>query len=259
MNAVSTPNPARFGFRLEVLEDYERLSEAAAEIIRSQALANPRMLLCLATGGSPSRTYEFLVSKGRDHPGLFGQMRVLKLDEWGGLARDAAGSCEAYLREHVVGPLGISEDRFFGFANDAASPEAECERLRAWLAENGPIDLCLLGLGTNGHLGLNEPGRALSPFAHRAVLSQESLGHSMLRASAERPAYGLTIGMAEILQSRHILLLVNGEHKRRQLRRLMQKEITCDFPASFLWLHPNTTVLCDREAFDATPDTSPKS
>ena len=230
------------------------MSQAAAEIIVGQAMENPRMLLCLATGASPSRTYELLVSKGRAQPKLFDQIRILKLDEWGGLARDDAGSCEAYLRERVIGPLGISEDQFFGFANDAASPEAECNRLQRWLSENGPINCCLLGLGANGHLGLNEPGRALSPFAHRAALSQESVGHSMLQASAHKPAYGLTLGMTEILQSRQILLLVNGERKRRQLRRLMSKQVACDFPASFLWLHAHTTLLCDRDAYDLTPD-----
>jgi galactosamine-6-phosphate isomerase len=242
------------GFRLEMFEDYERLSEAASGIICAKALENPRMLLCLATGASPTRTYQLLDLKHRAHPGLFDEVRVLKLDEWGGLATGAAGSCEAYLREQVIRPLGIAEDRFVGFASDAASEEHECDRLHAWVTQNGPIDLCVLGLGTNGHLGLNEPGRVLSPFAHRAVLSEASRGHAMLSTSGAKPTCGLTLGLAEILQSRQILLLVNGAHKRQPLSRLLQRKIAGDFPASFLWLHPRVTLLCDREAFASNPE-----
>jgi len=242
------------GFRLEVLEDYERLSEAASEVICAEAREKPRMLICLATGASPTRTYELLSLKRGAHPGLFEQVRILKLDEWGGLARGAAGSCESYLRKHVIRPLGIGEDRFVGFTGDTDSEEVECDRLHAWVAEHGPIDLCVLGLGANGHLGLNEPGRVLSPFAHRAVLSEATRGHAMLSTSGAKPTGGLTLGLAEILQSRQILMLVNGAHKRQPLRRLLQKEIACEFPASFLWLHPRVILLCDREAFAANPE-----
>ncbi len=254
MTPFPSATSSRRGLRTEVLEDYERMSQAAAEIVIRQVREDPRLLLCLATGGSPARAYELIALKGRAEPRLFDQLRILKLDEWGGLAKDAPGSCEGFLRERVIQPWGISEDRFFGFSNDAASPEAECERLHAWLAENGPIDLCLLGLGANGHLGLNEPARALSPFAHCEALSEESRHHPMLSGSGNGPAYGLTFGMADILQSRHILVLVNGARKREPLHRLMQKEIAGDFPASLLWLHPNAALLCDREAFPFNPN-----
>ncbi len=120
--------------------------------------------------------------------------------------------------------------------------------MRRVVAAEGPIDLCVLGLGVNGHLALNEPAASLLPTAHVARLSQASLRHPMLANSPKLPAYGLTLGMADILVSRDILLLVSGVNKREPLKRLLRREITTEFPASFLWLHPNWTLLCDQNA-----------
>src|SRR5262249_48201744 len=113
------------------------------------------------------------------------------------------------------------------------------------------IDLCVLGLGVNGHIGMNEPAPSLQPEAHVARLAATSLRHSMLKNSRRAPTYGLTLGMAEILSSREILLLVSGANKRQPLRRLMSRELTTEFPASFLWLHPNWILFCDHDAAQA--------
>ena len=175
-------------------------------------------------------------------------MRLLKLDEWGGLAMDDPGSCEMQLRNQLIRPLGLPDGRYFGFRSDSPNPEKECKKVRDRLAAEGPIDLCVLGLGMNGHLGMNEPAASLQPLAHIAKLTKSSLRHPMLANSPKSPKYGLTLGMAEILASREILLLVSGAKKRRPLQRLWKREITTEFPASFLWLHRNWTLLCDREA-----------
>jgi galactosamine-6-phosphate isomerase len=95
---------------------------------------------------------------------------------------------------------------------------------------------------------MNEPAQALCPGPHLAELTAASLAHPMLAASRAKPAYGLTLGMANILQSRTILLLASGRRKRPVLERLRRPQVTPEFPASFLWLHPNVTVLCDEEA-----------
>jgi galactosamine-6-phosphate isomerase len=227
---------------------YEAMSQAAAGWIAREVVENPRLLICLATGESPARTFELLAERGRKSAGLFDQLRVLKLDEWGGLPEGDPGSSEAYLRQRVIGPWGISQRRFEGFATDPTREKSECQRIQNWLARNGPIDLCVLGLGRNGHLALNEPGDVLWPVAHRAQLSEESRAHSMLAHRVAKPTYGLTLGMAEILGSRQILLLVSGAHKRQALKSLLRGEISTQFPASLLWLHPKTTVMCDRAA-----------
>lgn len=224
------------------------MSRAAAALLAGEAQCNRGALFCLATGASPARTYELLAEYDRLQPGLFEQARWMKLDEWGGLAMDDPASCEVYLRKKIVGPLRVSTERFFGWHSQPADPEIECRRIAAWLAVNGPIDLCVLGVGTNGHLGFNEPADTLQPGPHVAVLSQTSITHSMLTSAQGRPRFGLTLGMADLLQSRKILLLASGNHKARILERFYAGGISTQFPASFLWLHPAVTIFCDHAA-----------
>ena len=225
------------------LPDHEAMSREAAGWLVRRLRAKPHALLCLATGGTPQRTYELLAG----HPAVLRRARLLKLDEWGGLARTDPATCEAYLQRRLIRPLGRRQD-LHGFRCRPQDPEAECRRVNAWLETNGPIDLCVLGLGVNGHLGFNEPASALQPFAHVAKLSAASLKHGMLAAARERPTYGLTLGMANLLASREILLAVSGPHKRAALQRLLGGTITPRFPATFLWLHPRVTLLCDATA-----------
>ena len=239
-----------FGRSLQVFvhPDYEAMSHRAARAVMHEAFHKPDLILCTATGSSPTRTYELIAESWHGRPALSGRLRVVKLDEWGGLTPDDPGSCENYLRRNLLGPLNIGVDRYVGFRGDASDPEAECgavaDRLGAW----GRIDLCLLGLGLNGHLGFNEPGEALRPHAHVAQLSDESRAHPMVQGS-RTVTYGLTLGMADVLQSKQVLLLVNGRHKRDALRRLLDdRTVSPRFPASFLWLHPDVAVHCDSDA-----------
>jgi len=236
------------GLSLAVYPDYERLSRAAAEIIISHLRQKPDLLLCAATGASPTRIYQLLVEEFRREPDAFRNLRVLKLDEWGGLAMDDPGSCEFYLQQHLLKPLSISTERYAGAQSDARFPEKECARIRQWLQENGPIDICVLGLGHNGHLAMNEPADSLRPYAHVAELAATTMNHAMLAEAKSRPRHGMTLGMAEIFQARKILLPVSGPAKTEQLERMMNKKITTHFPASLLWMHPDTTCLCDSAA-----------
>jgi galactosamine-6-phosphate isomerase len=184
---------------------------------------------------------------GRE-PELFRSLRILKLDEWGGLEMNDPSSCEGQLRDYLIEPLGVSSARYISFTSNPANPPAECARVGRLLKEEGPIDLCVLGLGMNGHIAMNEPAASLQPWTHIAQLAESTLRHPMLTGSRTVPTYGLTLGMAEILSSREILLLVSGTNKREPLKCLLKREITTNFPASLLWLHPNCTLLCDREA-----------
>jgi galactosamine-6-phosphate isomerase len=236
------------GPRFEAVTDYETLSRRAAELISDAVRCRPDLLLCAAAGSSPALAYGLLGQAARQDPALFGQVRVMQVDEWGGLAMADPATCETDLKTRLLAPLGITPDRYQGFRSDAGDPESECERVSQWLSRNGPIDLCVLGVGTNGHLAMNEPAEALRPGPHVACLSPSSLQHPMLAASKAVPAYGLTLGMGDLLQSRKILLLASGERKRPVLQRLREPSLNPQFPVSFLWLHPEVTVLCDGEA-----------
>lgn len=229
-------------------KDVEAMSQLAAELIVEEIRRKPDLLLCAASGSSPIRCYELLAEKRHAEPQWFDRLRVLKLDEWGRLPMDDPATCEAYLRHYLIQPLGISDDRYFTFQSNPSDLQAECQRIRSLLAEHSPIDLCLLGLGVNGHLGLNEPADSLQAFTHIAQLSASSKKHSMLDKATRQPEYGMTLGMAEILAARKIVLLVSGANKREPLGRLRSPQISTAFPASLLWLHRDVTCFYDQEA-----------
>ncbi len=236
------------GLNTEVAETHETMSRHAARIIATALEQRPELLLCASAGATPRRTYELVTARCRGEPRLFEKLRVVQIDEWGGLEPENVATCAADLKRHLVEPLRLAADRFMSFRTDAPNPKADCERMSRWLRRNGPIDLCILGLGLNGHIAMNEPADAFVPGPHVARLAPSSKQHGMLRDLAEKPRYGLTLGLGDILSSREILLLVSGEKKRAALARLLEPTITPRFPASFLWLHRRVTVLCDRAA-----------
>ena len=230
----------------QVFADHEGVSRFAADWLVEAIAAIVDPLICVASGGTPERTYEILAERfggPRPQPPL----RIIKLDEWGGVPLDDPATCESHLRR-ALGPLLADNHRYLAFEGLPADPAAECARVAAWLAANGPIDLCVLGLGLNGHLGFNEPAESLQPHAHVATLSATSLTHPMVGRRATPPTFGLTLGMADLLQSRRVLLLATGEKKREPLRRMVKGEITTQFPASLLQLHADVTVVCDEAA-----------
>ena len=227
------------------------MSSQAADILCEELKQKPEMLLCLSAGGTPTGLYEELVRRHIRNPKPFGRFRAMGVDEWGGLPAGSPGTCQADLEIKLLAPMEIKRSRFQLFRTNSANPERECARMARWLAANGPIDVCILGLGLNGHVAMNEPNRALNPHIHVATLAQSSSHHPMLKSAKRRPRYGLTLGLHEILSSRKILLLVSGEAKRPILKKLLQSPVTTNLPASFLWLHPHTTVLCDQAALGA--------
>lgn len=222
------------------------INEQASDLIIHGLQRKPASLICTATGNSPTGVYQKLVEKKTaiDTSGL----TFIKLDEWYGLGPADAGSCDHYLDQYLLGPLNIPADRNTAFDGETNDPAKECERIRHYLDGHGPIDICILGLGKNGHLAFNEPAEALQPRAHLATLSATSLEHTMIKGNGEEIKYGLTLGMADILQSKKIILLVNGTHKNAIMNRLMNREISTQLPASLLWLHPDATVFyCDND------------
>lgn len=239
---------ATSALKVHVAADYEALSREAAAQILHEVRLKPRLLLCASAGGTPTKAYQALAARQARHPRLFSRLRVLQIDEWAGLPRRNPAACALDLRNKLAEPLRLKRKQFITFRSDAPELVRECDRIARWLERHGPIDLCILGIGGNGHVAMNEPADRLVPSVHVARLAQTSRRHPLLAGVARKPRYGLTLGMGDILRSRRILLLVSGRNKRAVLKRLLQPVVTPRFPASFLWLHPAVTVLCDREA-----------
>lgn len=235
--------------RPRVFPDHERASQHVAEWLVEHLRHKPNAVVCLATGATPMRAYTLFAERAVNERSLVDRCRLVKLDEWGGLPMDDPATCEQHLRSTLVAPLRMT-DRYIGFESQPANAEAECVRVAKWLDENGPIDLCVLGLGVNGHIGFNEPAAFLQPHAHVARLADATLAHSMVKHCDTRPKYGLTLGMVDLLRSRHILMLVTGASKRRPLERLISRRITTEFPASLLQLHGDVQLICDTATID---------
>jgi galactosamine-6-phosphate isomerase len=240
--------------KIERCYSYKELSEKAKDIVVQELRIKPNLLLCAATGASPTETYRLLGNEYQKQPGLFSKIQILKLDEWGGIPMNFPTTCENYIQTHLIQTLHIPASRYTGFISNPENPEKECARVQHFLDKSGPIDICVLGLGMNGHLALNEPGEYLQPYCHIARLSEKTLQHQMAIEMKEKPTYGLTLGMADILLSKMILILINGSRKREIAQKLLSKQITTAVPASLLWLHPNVTCLIDNEAIDELND-----
>lgn len=227
--------------------DYDDMSQRAGNMIVSDLRKNPGQMLCAATGNSPRGLYGNLVASYKAEPETFRGFSVIKLDEWLGLPADSKGSCEYYLQQQLVKPLSLNGERYIGFRQDTADADKECKRVDEAIALCGGIDWCVLGLGTNGHLGFNEPGNFLYADSHKAVLAAESREHGMLREHREKPDFGLTLGMRAIMQSRRIILLLTGSGKHQAISTLVGRTVSSHLPASFLWLHPEAYCFRDME------------
>ena len=226
--------------------DYDEMSQRASNSVLDGLKKSPDQLLCPASGSSGLGVYANLAEACKEDPQYFKELRILMLDEWYGLTSDNPNSCNAFLLKHVVHPLSIADDRYFYFKSDAPEPEKECERMAFTLSQQGPIDICILGLGRNGHIGFNEPAASLTPQCHVASLSEASKKHSMIATLERSPEFGLTLGIADILHSIKIVLLLTGDSKHKVIEELLSKKITTQLPASFLWLHPNVECYLDR-------------
>lgn len=206
------------------LDSYEEISQRASSLMIEEISNKKDLLLCVSTGSSPTRTYELLVDEYQHQPELFSQLRLIKLDEWGNVLMDNPETCESYLQQQLIQALHIHDSRYISFQSNPQNPKLECSRIQNELTSHGPVDLCILGLGMNGHIALNEPAEFLQANCHVAELSDMSMQHPMVAGMQEKPTYGLTLGMADILLSKKIILLINGTHKRILLKNFFQKE-----------------------------------
>jgi len=228
--------------------DYDEMSQLAAQSVLTELRQNSSQLLCPASGNSAVDVYKKLAEAIHVDPQYFKELRILMLDEWYGLPSEDPSSCNVFLQKHLIQPLSISKKRYFSFKSNAPDPEKECDRMAETLSEHGPIDICILGLGKNGHLGFNEPSESLSPHCHVAKLSEVSQKHAMIADMDNPPESGLSLGMEDIIQSKKIILLLTGNSKQEIIKKLLSKKITTQLPASLLWQHPNTECYLDLGA-----------
>ncbi len=234
--------------RIHIAEDFEAMSHAAAEDFIEQVARIRRPLICLPSGRSPMSFLRIL----RGHyqrSDILPDRYFVGLDEWVGIGEHEQGSCRRFFEDQLFRPLGIGDERVSFFNGLAEDLQAECLRTEKFIADHGGIDISVLGIGTNGHLGLNEPGADRQASTLISTLAPSTIDAA--QAYFDRPrevSMGITLGLSTLLASRHIQLLAGGASKAAIIRKVVEESITSDVPGSWLQEHPSTTIYLDGEA-----------
>jgi glucosamine-6-phosphate isomerase len=232
-----------------IKDSYAEISALAAEHFLQLAAQRANPLICVASGDSPAGLYKSLAAHKKTHQLNTDQWFFLGLDEWLGMNGDDEGSCRYHLNNQFFNPLQIATNSIQFFDGRAADPEKECADVEAVIQQKGPIDITILGLGLNGHIGMNEPGALPNSRCRIAELAPETIqvGQKYFTSATELTG-GLTMGIGTIVESKNIFLLVNGQKKAAIVKAMMDAPVSPDLPASFLRQHPGVRVYLDKEA-----------
>lgn len=231
-------------------KDYKDMSRKAANIISAQVIMKPNCVLGLATGSTPIGTYDQLVEWYNKGDLDFSEVTTVNLDEYKGLPRTNDQSYYYFMHQHLFDRVNIDPERTNvpnGMEPDA---EKECGRYEELIRSLGGVDLQLLGLGHNGHIGFNEPGEAFEKETHCVDLTESTIeANKRFFASADDvPKQAYTMGIKTIMQAKKILIVVNGENKADIVGRAFFGPVTPEVPASILQLHNDVTLVGDEEA-----------
>ena len=236
--------------RIIFTDTYKKMSEEAAKIIAGQLWIKPDSVLGLATGSTPVELYQNLVWLYKTVGLDFSQATSFNLDEYVGLPEDDPQSYHRFMHENLFDHVNIRKDHVF-FPNGLASdPAREAEEYEAAIMAVGGIDMQLLGIGRNAHIGFNEPGESFTRTTHKVALKESTIEANarFFASAAEVPREAMSMGIGTIFRARHIVLLASGAEKAEAVRDAVKGAITPQVPASILQLHPSVTLIVDHEA-----------
>ena len=234
-----------------VLNDALEISKEAAEIIIRQMNKKKDSVIGFATGASPVETYKRIIEAYESGDVSLKHITTFNLDEYVGLDRENVNSYFWFMKENLFGKTDVDFDRVNFLSGLAENTEAECERYSKRIRECGGIDLQLLGIGTNGHIGFNEPGDKFAdgPFAVKLTQSTIDSNRKYFEAVGDTmPEYALTMGIGDIMRAKKIILIATGASKADAVKALVEGEVTPECPASILKLHADVTVFLDKDS-----------
>lgn len=230
--------------------DHQQMSRYAANIISAQVIMKPTCVLGLATGATPMGIYKQLIEWYRKNDVDFSLVTSVNLDEYCDLSGDHEQSYRYYMNENFFRHINIAPENTFLPAGDAADYEKECSDYDALIQRLGGLDLQLLGIGHDGHIGFNEPADEYVPGTHRVRLLDETIeANSRFFSGVDKvPKYALTMGIRDIMQAKKIVLVASGEEKAEILHKALTGPVSPRIPASVLQLHPNVILVADEMA-----------
>ncbi len=236
--------------RVVILEDSAAVSEFAAKIIENLVRSKPDAVLGLATGSTPTATYSRLAERHLTAGLDFSSVTTFNLDEYVGLPTEDPNSYRSFMNAHFFDRIQIEKDRTFIPNGTAANLRQECLEYEESIVANGGIDLQLLGIGRDGHIGFNEPGSSLAGRTQVRLLARQTILDNARFFGSEDlvPKAAITMGVGTILDANQILLLATGETKAEAIQATLEGPLTAMVTSSALQIHPNATILMDAAA-----------
>ncbi|KAJ49512.1 glucosamine-6-phosphate deaminase [Clostridium tetanomorphum] len=236
--------------RVIVVDNYKKMSEKAAIMVASQIVLKPDSILGLATGDTPLGMYEELIKMYNNNEIDFSQVKSFNLDEYYGLNKNNTQSYNYYMRENLFKHINMKEENINIPDGTAKDIQAECKNYEKRISEQGGIDLQILGIGVNGHIGFNEPGIDFEAETHFVNLDEKTIKSNsrFFNSIEEVPTKAISMGIKTIINSKRIVLLACGESKAEAIFRTMKGKINPKTPASILQLHSDVTLIIDKEA-----------
>lgn len=235
--------------KIFICENYREMSVKAADIV-AKAAHGKKVNLGLATGSTPEGMYARLIELCREGKCDFSETVTFNLDEYYPIEPENPQSYRYYMDEKFFNHVNINKNKTHVPAGNAASPEEVCHNYEKLMAEEGGIDLQVIGVGPNGHIGFNEPGEELFPLTHLTGLTETTIeaNSRFFKSKDAVPKSAITMGMKSILSARSILVLASGKSKHNAIKKLLEGKITTKWPLTFLNLHPDVIIICDKEA-----------
>lgn len=239
-----------------VTSSHEEMCRRAARFLSAQLTLKPDSVLGLATGSTPEKVYEALVEEYKQGLLDFSRCSTVNLDEYIGLGGDHPQSYRYYMNHILFDRVNVEKKNTFVPDGLCKDPQEECEDYDLRIAQLGGVDLQLLGLGPNGHIGFNEPDDAFAAETHVVQLTDSTRqANSRFFASLEQvPTQAITMGIGTILRAQKVLLIASGKAKAQAVRAMLCGPVTPKLPASALRFHQDATVIVDQEAFSLVPD-----
>ena len=233
-----------------IKESYEEISKEAAEIIRDAIHLKPNLVLGLATGSTPIGTYKELIRMHKQGELDFSKVVTFNLDEYVGLPPTHDQSYHYFMHENLFNHININPANVHVPSGVAEDFDRYCQWYEDEIAKAGGIDLQVLGIGSDGHIGFNEPGSPLASRTRIVTLTEETINDNsrFFECKEDVPKSAVTMGVGTIMEARFCLLLANGKKKADPVEALVEGPITSQVTASALQMHPNTTVIIDEDA-----------
>lgn len=236
-------------------KDYQEMSRKAANILSAQVISKPDSVLGLATGSTPIGMYDQLVEWYNKGDVDFSEVKTVNLDEYKGLARDNDQSYYYFMHKHLFDRVNINPDNTNVPDGTQMDSEKECARYEKLIESMGGVDIQLLGIGRNGHIGFNEPDNCFAKTTHCVDLTESTIeANKRFFASADDvPRQAYTMGIGTIMKAKKILLIVNGEDKADALAKAVYGPVTPEVPASILQFHNDVVIVADQAALSKMP------